>query len=72
MSDATRRFPGEQEWTEALLDGTSAPKWASDFWKALMLSPTPEICSALLSGESVPIDELDPEWVNRFGLRRKR
>jgi hypothetical protein len=38
-------------------------------WKAMMLAPTLEICQALLRGESVPIDQLRPEWVARFGLR---
>jgi hypothetical protein len=47
-------------------------EWAQDFWKALMLSPTIEICEALLDGESVPIDRLDPDWVRRFGLKAKR
>jgi hypothetical protein len=37
-------------------------------WRAMMLSPTPEICGALLRGESVPIDRLDQEWAARFGL----
>lgn len=34
-----------------------------------MLSPSLDICEALLRGESVPVDRLDPEWVDRFGLR---
>jgi hypothetical protein len=38
-------------------------------WKAMMLAPCLEIYEALLSGESVPVDRLDPEWVSRFGRR---
>jgi len=38
-------------------------------WKAMMLAPTLEVCEALLRGESVPLEQLDPEWVKRFGRR---
>jgi hypothetical protein len=65
-------FDGEEEWYQAISSGTQTPKWAQDFWKALMLSPTIEICEALLDGESVPMDRLDPEWVRRFGLKARR
>jgi hypothetical protein len=27
------------------------------------------ICEALLRGEHVPIDQLDPAWVTRYGIR---
>jgi hypothetical protein len=37
---------------------------------AMMLAPTIEICEALLRGERVPVDCLDPEWVQRFGWRQ--
>jgi hypothetical protein len=37
-------------------------------WQAVVLSPTLQVCEALLRGEAVPIDALDPEWVWRFGL----
>lgn len=40
------------------------------YWRALMLSRDPETMEALLNGESVPVDRLDPVWVKRFGLRR--
>lgn len=40
------------------------------FWRALMLARDPETMEALLNGERVPIDRLDPDWVERFGLRR--
>ncbi len=39
-------------------------------WRAMMLAPRVEICDALLRGESVPVDRLDPEWAARFGKRR--
>jgi hypothetical protein len=38
-------------------------------WRAMMLAPTLEVCEALLRGEMVPIDRLDPEWVERFGVK---
>ena len=38
-------------------------------YKALMLARTPETWQALLQGQSVPISELDQEWVKRYGLR---
>ena len=34
-----------------------------------MLAPTLEVCSALLGGEAVPVERLDPEWVKRFGVK---
>ena len=40
------------------------------FWKALMLAPDVETFEALLDGEPVPVDRLDPEWMARFGRRR--
>jgi hypothetical protein len=38
-------------------------------WWAWMLAPTLEIYRALMAGESVPVESLDPEWVARLGLR---
>jgi hypothetical protein len=38
-------------------------------WKAIALSPTPEILHALLDGQNVPVDKLDPAAVQRFGLK---
>ena len=37
--------------------------------RAVMLAPTIEICEALLLNEAVPIDRLDPVWVERYRLR---
>lgn len=41
-------------------------------WQAMVLAPNAEVCAALLRGESVPIDQLDPEWVARLGRRPYR
>jgi hypothetical protein len=41
----------------------------SRVWRAMMLAPSVEVCEALLAGESVPADRLDPEWSKRLGLR---
>jgi hypothetical protein len=38
-------------------------------WKMIMLSPTVEILDALLAGEAVPIEQIDPVWVRRFGVK---
>jgi hypothetical protein len=38
-------------------------------WRAIMLAPTIEVCRALLRGESVPLSQLDPKWVERLGRR---
>jgi hypothetical protein len=38
-------------------------------WQAMMLAATPEVCEALLLGETVPVERLDPEWVRRFGVK---
>lgn len=39
-------------------------------WKALVLARDVETWEALLEGERVPVDRLDPEGVARFGRRR--
>ena len=51
---------------------TPEERWpdTSRLWRAMMLAPSLEVCEALLRGESVPIDRLDPVWVRRFGLKR--
>ena len=41
-------------------------------WKAMMLAPTLEIYQALMRGESVPIDQLRPDWSEWFDLRPDR
>jgi hypothetical protein len=47
--------------------GDLVPDELNRVWRAMMLAPSAEICDALLSGESVPVDYLDPEWLARFG-----
>ena len=42
-----------------------------EIWKAIVLSPTLELCEALLRGESVPVERLDCEWVERLGRQRR-
>lgn len=41
----------------------------SRLWRAIMLSPSIDILEALLRGEHVPLNRLDPAWVRRYGLR---
>jgi hypothetical protein len=41
-------------------------------WKAVMLAPRIETCEALLRRQPVPTSALDPVWVKRFGLDRKK
>lgn len=43
---------------------------ADKLWRAIVLAPTLPICVALLTGEHVPLNTLDPLWVRRLGLRR--
>lgn len=33
----------------------------------MMLAPSLEVCEALLRGQTVPVERLDPVWVKRFG-----
>lgn len=37
--------------------------------QAVLLAPTLTICEHLLRGEHIPLSQLDPHWVTRFGLR---
>jgi hypothetical protein len=46
-------------------DATTAETAA--LYRAVMLSPTLEVCEALLRLERVPLHKLDPEWVRRLG-----
>lgn len=41
-------------------------------FKALMLSTSLATYHALLRGEEVPISQLDPKWVERYGLNTRR
>jgi hypothetical protein len=43
----------------------SVPLNARTF-RAMMLARTPEVCQALLRGELVLVDDLDPYWVAWF------
>ncbi len=56
----------ELEERQRLLTAPERHAW-NRAWRAVMLSPSIEVCEALLRGESVPVDRLDPVWVKRFG-----
>jgi hypothetical protein len=66
-------FPGEEAWTERVLADIDTRRERREqsqrIWRAMMLSPSLEVCDALLRGENVPLEKLDPGWVARFGLR---
>jgi hypothetical protein len=47
----------------------AAARAAGRIWRAMMLAPTLEVCGALLCGETVPVERLDPDWVKRFGVK---
>ena len=49
--------------------GASVERDLTQTWVAMMLAPSLEVCEALLRGESVPVDRLDQEWVERLGRR---
>ena len=38
--------------------------------RAIRLAPTLDVCRALAAGEAVPLNRLDPTWLERYGLRR--
>lgn len=59
----------EEEELERRLQEPERHQWRR-FWRALMLAKDVETLEALLDGERVPLDRLDPEWVRRFGRRR--
>jgi hypothetical protein len=48
---------------------SEAARASRRLYKAMMLAPSIEICEALLRGENVPIERLNPIWVRKFGLR---
>jgi hypothetical protein len=64
------RWVIEQEEIERRLRDPLRHEWRR-LWRAIMLSPSIDVCEALLRGESVPIDRLDAHWVERFGLRSR-
>lgn len=39
------------------------------FWVAVVVSPSLEVCEALLRNESVPVARLDATQLRRFGVR---
>lgn len=41
---------------------------AGEVWRAMVLAPSLEVCEALLRGEPVPLNRLDPKWVARLGF----
>lgn len=41
---------------------------ANHILKMLRLSPTLEVCEALMAGRKVHRDRLDPYWARRYGL----
>ena len=65
---ANARWLIEQEEIERRLLEPERKQWLR-FLKALRLALDVEAFEALLDGESVPLDRLDPAWVKRFGLR---
>jgi hypothetical protein len=58
ISRRKERAPGWPSATHAELAG---------LYRAVMLSPSLEVCEALLRSEKVPLHKLDPEWVRRLG-----
>lgn len=50
-------------WAQATVDELDA------LYRALIVSPTLEVCRAMLRGETVPISRLDPVGLARLGRR---
>jgi hypothetical protein len=67
--------PGEAEWAEDVMaeydraHDRRERERGNQIWKALALAPSVEVCCALLAGESVPVERLDPVGVARLGRR---
>jgi hypothetical protein len=40
-----------------------------DLIRAVRLSPSLQVCEALLHGEPVPKSRLDPNWARAYGIR---
>ena len=53
----------------ALLDELAAEVTWGPAWRAIQLGSRPEVANALFSGETVPLDRLDPAAVARYGRR---
>lgn len=76
MTEENGRHPALQQAQDAV-DNDPARQYLEShtahhyrrFWKAVMLAPNLETCVALLNGQTVPVNRLDPEWVRRFGLK---
>jgi hypothetical protein len=43
---------------------------ANRLTRAILLSPSIDVCESLLRGEHVPLERLDIVWVRRYGLER--
>ena len=78
MSQALALGPLAEDETDALLEAlepvlakyrpTRERREAQEILKAVRLSPSLEICEALLRGEKVPLSRLDPKWAKAYGL----
>lgn len=78
MNDPTYRSCERQDSaeraTEALLlrvDLRERREYVRGF-KAMMLSPTVDLCRSLLAGERVPWNQLNYFQAQRYGLKRRR
>lgn len=70
MSGWDRRYvPASPAELAALEERWPSYPDAGRLFRAFVLSPTVDVCEALLAGERVPLSRLDPEWVARYGFR---
>lgn len=53
----------------ALASASEEARESRRWHRRLRLSPNLEVFEALSRGEAVPVSRLDPEWVERYGLR---
>lgn len=70
-------FPVEPEWLDEIDRDLEKRRdrrkreFSVRVFKAMMLAKTPDVCEALLRGESVPLELLDQKWLARFGLKEE-
>jgi hypothetical protein len=66
VADARELLRLEQTAAETKGNG-----WIWDLRKAILVSPTLDVCEALLRGEHVPRDRLDQDWLRRLSHRHR-
>ena len=64
-----RAVAGQGHLYETLIRELAAGVYWGPAWRAIQLATCPEAAEALLRGETVSVDRLDPKWLKRYGKR---